>query len=151
MTCVIYDNKPISFSQEKPVLLVEIYKDVAIEYGLQFISQEASGLLIRSIPLKQLNYRRLADGAFCIYTSQNSDCRFFMPSPNVKFAPLTMQRFTHTVDFKSMSRALQHPQLINGMSEVSLDVYANLWRAVGANIGRKLDGNIKWEKSFILN
>lgn len=146
-----YEKRNIVFSMEKPVLLAEIYKDTAIEYGLQFVNQQTrGGLLIRSVD-KKLSMNRLAEGAFVIHTFCESDYRLLMPSPNVTFKPLMSQVFNNTNNFKSIRQAFTNPIVFGNLSEVSLDIYVDLWRSVGANIGRVVEHKIVWEKTFDLN
>jgi hypothetical protein len=147
----LLDQEPVVLSKDAPVSLLEVYHDAIIEYGVQYGEEDVMGLLIRNVPHKKLTYNRLAQGAFCIYASRHSDTRFLMPSPNVQLEPLTVQHFGDTQRFASMRKAFDHPQLINSLTEVSLDVYVSLWRSVGANIGRKVGELIVWEKSFLRN
>lgn len=150
-TVVTYENKNIFFSHQNPILLVELYTDVIIEYGLQFIEQRPSGLLISCKDKNKFNNSRVAEGAFCIHTNRNSDTRFFMPSPNVSFKPLTMHKLSEQTNFRTLPQALMEPQILNSYTELSLDIYVHVWRSAGANIGRKVNNKIKWEKPFHLN
>jgi hypothetical protein len=150
-TVASYENKVIRFSSDNPILLVELYTDIIIEYGVRFSQQGPSGLLIATTTKGKFDNNRLADGAFCIYTNKHSDCRFYMPSPNVQFEPLTMHRFAERTNFKSLSNALMQDQILSTFAELSLDIYVNVWRSAGGNIGRKIDNKIKWEKAFHLN
>lgn len=150
-TVVTYENKVISFSQDNPVLLVELYTDMVIEYGVQFMERRPCGLLIVSKDKNKFNNSRVAEGAFMVHTNRHSDSRFFMPSPNVSFNPLTMHRFAERTQFKTLAQALMEPQILNSYAELSLDIYVHVWRSAGANIGRKLNNKIKWEKQFHLN
>lgn len=154
-TVVTYEKKLISFSQQNPIMLVELYTDTVIQYGVQFVEHRPVGLLITSTTKNKIDNSHVAEGAFCIHTNRHSDNRFVMPSPNVSFQPLTMHRLNEKLNeitrFNSLAQALMEPQILNSYAELSLDIYAHVWRSAGANIGRKVNNKIKWEKPFHLN
>lgn len=153
---MIYDGIDIEVSAKTPLMLVGQFEAGAYANGLSYLTGEVSGScsLTTYDTLEDFlasKYRaEIANGAYVIdkrrcgddgvsavYSGPMVDCR--LPERTVS------EMFEKPHTFESIAEALSYPGTNRGMTMVSLDIHAALWRQLGARIGRMRTGTVVWE------
>lgn len=138
----IYDGIPILPSKAKPYVSVEQINGTVLCRGFACIRDRLIGLVSqRRFSSLVEAYAYLCNGAYVINTDKiipsivSTVCEYG-PVVNIKLPPLTIERVDKRARFDNLDLAIRSRLSIQTMTEVSLDIYAALWKSIGASVSR---------------
>jgi hypothetical protein len=149
----IFEGQKINTSPAKPWMLAVRYVGHYTLYGLSYRGENVAGLASSS-SFSDLALDTLAVGAYYIdvgpVPKQQADTLSENgPAVDTQLAPLTSQFGDLVRSHSSMVEAITAPDILNMMSLVSVDIFAQMWRVMGAKIGRHDGEEIVWEKQLV--
>lgn len=121
-------------------------------WGASFIKERRVGLASSSA-FDDMSIDTLSSGAYYIdTTTMNNEfaetIHFNGPVVDIDLPPLSIRPLNSIITFADMIEVIQSPHTLQVMTAVSIDVYAQIWRVMGAKIGRCINKNIVWEQQI---
>lgn len=153
MKSVKYENMPVAPCQLKPWAILVQADNVYTLYGIYFMGTIPNGCASNS-GYEPPSLDSLAPGAYYVDTTPVDKASADLVSVNgpvldVQLKELTTSRLDKTTKYSDIVEAINAPTTLASLTLVSLDIYVQIWRALGARIGRKVNDQIEWEKPVV--
>jgi len=145
-----YDGQEINPTPDNPWTVVISHYDSYRLYGETFLKGKAVGISSSS-GFSQFPKSNIAIGAYIIDTSSIIETTVDMldengPVLDITLQPLTIRPLISEITFRSMTEAIEYSHTLQTMTAVSPDIYAQIYRVIGARIGRWNGNEVDWEK-----
>lgn len=146
----IFENIPICPIPGSAGMLAILNDHQYSLYGAYIIKGKVIGSSCQS-GFEKLDPDTLADGAYFIDTGpvpkENADLFYSNgPTVDIQLPPFTISFGGNNKTYKDIITAINDKQCLQLMSLVSIDICVQIWRVLGAKIGRKIENKIIFEK-----
>lgn len=153
MKPVSYEGLPILPASDKPWMIVICSGGSYVLYGLSFAGNRRNGVASLS-GYDTLVTDRLALGCYYLDTTPvpTDWAEMFQvngPVLDCELPPLTISAAGNPITFKDIVAAIEDSKTLQALTQVSPDVYVQIWRVMGARVGRWNGEKILWEEQLV--
>ena len=123
-------------------------------YGLYFMGAIPAGCACNE-GFEAVDLSKLAEGAYYIDTSpvDSKQAKTMLehgPAVDTRLPELSISQAEETRTFPDMIAAIEFPDTLDTFTSVSIDILVQMWRVLGARVGRVFGGKIEWQRQLLL-